>query len=113
MGLSRGLSLPHPTADHRLQKLRQVVLHLLLAALTAALIMGIGLSGMLVAMAPRLLSECVEPLSLLLLPGLFIAIVSAGTHDFLPEVVVRAAAIFWFLAAFLFFTWRARTPNRT
>ncbi len=113
MGLSRGLPLTEPASRPRLfRHLRNAVLHLLLAALTTAVIMGIAITGMLVATAPRLLSEIVEPLSLLLLPGLFFAIASAGTHDFLPEVVVKAAAVFWFLAAFLFFTWRTRTHSR-
>ena len=110
MGLSRGLSLPLPLPVHRtLLWLRDLALRLLLSALAAAVLLGAAYSGMFVAMAPRLISESVEPLSLLLLPGLVFAIISAGPHDFQPETVFKASALFWFLAAFLFFTWRART----
>ena len=113
MGLARGLPLPHPNPGSRfLRHLRGLVLHLVLAALATGALIGIAMSGMLVAMAPRFISESVEPLSLLLLPGLFFAIASAGPHDFEPATVVKASAIFWFLAAFLFFTWRARNRNR-
>ncbi len=91
--------------------LRDLAFRLLLSAFVAAVLLGVACSGMFVAMAPRLLSESVEPLSLLLLPGLVFAIVSAGPHDFQPETVLKASALFWFLAAFLLFTWRARTRS--
>ena len=94
---------------HRhLLHLRAIALRLLLSALTTAAILTVALSGMFVAMAPRLISESVEPLSLLLVPGLLFAIASVGPHDFKPETVIKVAALFWFLVAFLFFTWRAR-----
>ncbi len=113
MGLARGLPLTHPKPRSRfLRHLRGLVFHLLLAAFTTAALIGIAISGMFVAMAPRFISESVEPLSLLLLPGLFFAIASAGPHDFEPQTVVKASAVFWFLATFLFFTWRARIRNR-
>ncbi len=92
-----------------LLRLKDLALRLLLSALAAAVVVAIAYSGMFVAMAPRLISESVEPLSLLLLPGLFVAIVSAGPHDFQPAIVVKISALFWFLVAFLFFSWRART----
>ncbi len=93
----------------RIPRMRALVLRLFFSALAAAAILGIAYSGMFVSMAPRVVSESVEPLSLLLLPGLLFAIVSAGPHDFQPGTVLGAAAVFWFLAAFLFFTWRARS----
>ena len=89
--------------------LRDLGVRLLLSALAAAALVGIAYSGMFVAMAPRLISETVEPLSLLLLPGLLFAIASVGPHDFQPDTVLKASALFWFLATFLLFTWRART----
>ncbi len=91
-----------------LLRLRDLALHLLLSAVVAAAILALACSGMFVAMAPRLISESVEPLSLLLLPGLLFAIASVGPHDFQPETVLQTSALFWFLIAFLFFTWRAR-----
>lgn len=110
MGLSRDLTFTQVAPMHRLLlRLQAIALNLLLSAVTAAVIVAIAYSGMFVAMAPRLISEAVEPLSLLLLPGLLFAIASAGPHDFQPDTVLQASALFWFLIAFLFFTWRART----
>ena len=114
MGLARGLTLHNPASMHRsLLHLRALARRLLLSALPAAALIGIAYSGMFVAMAPRFISEFVEPLSLLLLPGLLFAIASVGPHDFQPETVLKASALFWFLAAFLFFTWRARASRRS
>ena len=109
MGLSRSSIRTREAASHSLRLLQWVMVHLLLAGITAASILGVGLSGMFVAMAPRIISEAVEPFSLLLLPGLFFAIASVGPHDFKPNTVVRAAAVFWFVVAFGFFIWRARS----
>ncbi len=91
--------------------LRALALRLLLSALTSAALLAVAYSGMFVAMAPRWLSESIEPLSLLLLPGLLFAIASVGPHDFKPEAVLKASALFWFLVSFLLYTWRARTRH--
>ena len=94
-----------------LLRLRGIVFRLLLSAVTTAAILAVALSGMFVAMAPRLISESIEPLSLLLLPGLLFAIASVGPHDFKPDTVVKVAALFWFVTAFFFLTWRAHTRS--
>ena len=65
------------------------------AVLLTAVLVSVATAGMFVTSAPRLVSLLLEPFSLLLMPGLVVAIVLAGPHDFSPGSVVFIAAIFY------------------
>ena len=73
----------------------------LLSAAITALLLLVATEAMFVTTAPRLVSLLVEPFSLLLMPGLIVAIALAGAHDFTPGSVVFIAAVFYFA----FFYW--------
>ncbi len=60
----------------------------ILALLLAAAIVALASAGLYVTSAPAVVSLLVEPLSLLLLPGLVAALVAAGPHDFTARAVV-------------------------
>ncbi len=69
---------------------------------------------MFVTSAPKALSLLIEPFSLLLMPGLVVAVLSAGAHDFSPLTVVCVAAAFYFCFFFWVFSrWAKSTPIRT
>lgn len=75
--------------------------HLLAAALLSASLVSAGVIGMFVTSAPRLVSLLMEPLSLLLTPGLAVVIVFAGPHDFAPLAVIWTSLLFYFVAIYL------------
>jgi len=66
------------------------------AALLAALLVSVATVAMYVTSAPKIVSLLVEPFSLLLMPGLVVAVTLSGPHDFSPGSVVFIAAIFYF-----------------
>jgi hypothetical protein len=70
------------------------------AAITTVIVVA-GSAAMFVTSAPRLVSLLVEPFSLLLMPGLVVAILIAGPHDFTPIGVVAIASAFYLA----FFYW--------
>ena len=86
---------------------------LLLSALLTGVLLAVSTAGMCVTSAPRLVSLLVEPFSLLLMPGLVVAIVVAGAHDFSPVSVVWIAAGFYFGFFYLVLTWRAKAAQFT
>ncbi len=65
------------------------------AALLTAVLVAVATAGMFVTSAPELVSLLLEPFSLLLMPGLVVAVMLAGPHDFSPGSVVFVAAIFY------------------
>ena len=66
------------------------------SALLTSVLVAVAAEGLFVTSAPRLVSLLVEPFSLLLMPGLVVAVVLAGPHDFSPLSVVCIAAVFYF-----------------
>ena len=80
------------------------------ALLTAGLIL-LSCAGMYVTTAPRLISLLVEPFSLLLMPGLVVAILIAGAHDFTPTSVVCIAAGVYFGLFYWALAWRAKAAQ--
>jgi hypothetical protein len=69
---------------------------LALSALLTGALMYVACDAMYFTTAPKLISLLVEPFSLLLMPGLVVAIAFAGAHDFTPISVVCIAAAFYF-----------------
>lgn len=59
--------------------------------------MFVATSALFSTTLPAAVSLAVEPLSLLLMPGLFVALATAGSHDIEPNVILRISAIFYFL----------------
>ena len=68
---------------------------LVCAALLSAVLVAVATAGMYVTTAPRLISLLLEPFSLLLMPGLVVAVMLAGPHDFSPGSVVFIAVVFY------------------
>jgi len=67
-----------------------------LAAILATIVLVVaGTSALYVTSAPAWVSLLVEPFSLLLLPGLMVALVTSGSHDFAPEAVIAVSAAFY------------------
>jgi hypothetical protein len=82
---------------------------LLTALVCAAGLTAAATASLYLTAAPKWISLLLEPLSLLLLPGLVLAMVAAGKQDFSPEVVVEAAAVFYLLCVYGWLLWRARS----
>ncbi len=83
----------------------------LLAAAATALLLYVSTQAMLVTTAPKIVSLLVEPFSLFLLPGLVVAVLLAGAHDFTPGAVLFIAAIFY-MAIFYWALTRLSKPAR-
>ena len=81
--------------------------HTGLALLLAAVIVALSAAAMYAAPAPTAVSILVEPLSLLLLPGLLVALVAAGPHDFTAQAVLASAFLIYAVAFFLLLHFRA------
>jgi hypothetical protein len=76
--------------------------------LLAAAIVALASSALYVTSAPPAISLLVEPLSLLLMPGLAVALAAAGPHDFSAwTVVVWSMLIYTILAFFALRRWAA------
>jgi hypothetical protein len=86
---------------------------LAISALLTAVLIAVATEGMFVTSAPRLVSLLVEPFSLLLMPGLVVAVILAGPHDFSPISVVWIAAVFYLGFFFWALTYWHKTRHRT
>jgi hypothetical protein len=85
----------------------------LLSAAITALLLYLATEAMFVSTAPKLVSLVVEPFSLLLMPGLVVAIVLAGPHDFTPGSVLFIAAMFYFAFFYWALTWLSKPARFT
>jgi hypothetical protein len=85
---------------------------MLIALACSAVLTAAATTALYVTAAPKWISLLLEPLSLLLLPGLAIAMVVAGRQDFSPQAVIEASALFYLLCAYAWLLWRvARTRS--
>jgi hypothetical protein len=82
-------------------RIRTVAGRVLLAALLTAALMGAAIGALFVTTAPRMVSVLIEPISVLLMPGLLISLAASGAHDFSINVVVASASVLYFA----FFYW--------
>ena len=85
----------------------------LLSAAITALLIYVATEAMYVTTAPKLVSLIVEPFSLLLMPGLVVAILLAGAHDFTPGSVLFLSAIFYFAFFYGALTWLSKPARFT
>jgi hypothetical protein len=69
--------------------------YFLAASLAAMALVMAGTAALYVTSAPAWVSLLVEPFSLLLLPGLMVALVTSGSHDFAPEAVFAVSVAFY------------------
>ena len=83
---------------------RRLMMALVLSgALTVA-----ATSSLYVTAEPKWISLLLEPLSLLLFPGVAIAMATAGRDDFSPDAVVEASAVFYLVCVYVWLLWRSR-----
>ena len=105
--------LTSPVPKPRLSPLA-VALRVGFAAALSAAILAVSCAALFVTHTPRIVSLLLEPFSLLLVPGLLIAFLAAGTSDFSPILVLRVSSVFYFLLFLLLALRRRRvhTPSR-
>ena len=85
----------------------------LVSSVITAAAVSIATAAMFVTTAPKLVSLLVEPFSLLLMPGLVVAIIIAGPHDFSPGSVVFISAVFYFAFFYWALTWLSKPARFT
>jgi len=114
MGLTATMT-PGPVASNKLSLVGIVARRILLAALLTTLTMVAAIGAMFVTTAPQIVCVLIEPLSLLLMPGLLAALLSSGPTDLSPVSVVMVATGFYFAFFCLALWWldRARRARRT
>ncbi len=94
-----------------LQKLSAIALRLLLSAFCSCALVAVAVSALFVTSAPESISMLTEPVSLLLMPGLMIAMLSANLHDYSPFVVIQGSLIFYCVLFYAVFRSRALTKT--
>lgn len=82
---------------------------LAISAMLTACLVTLAAEAMFVTSSPKLVSLLVEPFSLLLMPGLVVAVIVAGPHDFSPLGVVSLTAAFYFGFFYWALTYWARS----
>jgi hypothetical protein len=82
------------------------------AAIASCLLVSVAVGALYVTSLPKYLALALEPASLLLMPGLVIAIAVAGQHDFAASVVVEVSAGFYLVVFWLWFRCRARASRQ-
>jgi hypothetical protein len=83
------------------------MLRVVLAGAATALVVWVAAAAMLFTTAPAYVSLIVEPLSLLLLPGLAVGVYVTGPHELDPKMVVEGSVIFYFVCFLVGLEWRA------
>ena len=87
------------------------VLRVVVAGMLTAVVIGAACAGMLCTRGPEWLSLSVEPLSLLLLPGLLVGIAASGPHELDTPLILDSATLFYFglfVAGLEAHAWRQR-----
>jgi hypothetical protein len=95
--LLRDRHVPEDLAQRGPVPFAAFLLRVVLAGVFTAALVWIASVAMLLDTAPAWVSLVFEPLSLFLLPGLVVAMVTAGKHDLNPSVVVAASGVFYFV----------------
>lgn len=89
-----------------------ILWRLFFASLATAVTIGLASLGQFFATAPEWISLTLEPLSLLLLPGFAVALMTAGLHDLDPSIIVQASIIFYLIFFYVWLTWQSRRKAR-
>jgi len=79
-----------------------------MATLLTAVLMAVATAAIFVTTAPKWVSLAIEPVSLILLPGLIVSVVLAGPHDFSPWIVVWVSSGLYFVSFYGALWLRAR-----
>ena len=78
----------------------------------SAILTATAVAAVYATTGPAIVCLLIEPLSLLLFPGLVVALGAAGAHDFSPNSVIYAAFAWYVIFFYLIFTWRYRRRAR-
>jgi hypothetical protein len=84
---------------------------LLAASLAAFALTAVAVGAVHLTAAPKYISLLLEPLSLLLTPGLVVSLLAAGAHDFSAELVSMAAFFFYFVVFYVVFAHRDKRAS--
>jgi hypothetical protein len=93
-------------------RLRLLVARAALSMLYSAVLVGLAVATVFLTTEPPLLSYLLEPVSLLLLPGLMVSLMAAGAHDFNASTVLYASFVWYIVFFYLLLTWRYRRKAR-
>ena len=110
-----GRFVPQELGGRNLGAIPSVLLRFLYASIAAAAIVGIGSAAMLFTTGPEWASLLFEPMSLVLLPGLFVGMVLSGAHDLEPRIVLLGTIVFYIILIFALLelqAWRQRRRQR-
>lgn len=89
-----------------------ILWRLFLASLATAVTIGLASLGQFFTTAPEWISLTLEPLSLLLLPGFTVALITAGLHDLDTSIIVQVSIGFYLIFFYVWLTWRSRRKAR-
>ncbi len=90
----------------------RLLLDLALSAIASALIVGAGALALFSASWPKWLSLTVEPVSLLLAPGVVASLLFTRIHDYTEEAILQTDLLFYFLLMFVLLVGSRRRARR-
>lgn len=105
-------SLSQPAGGRRYAGFVALMGRMVLASVTAAIVVGAGSAAMLFTTGPEWASLVFEPISLVLLPGLFVGMAVSGPHDLDTHVVLNGTIVLYFFAFWLLLELRAWRKRR-
>lgn len=107
-----GSSVPKELGGQGLGPFAALMARIVLAGVIAAAIVGIGSGGLMFTTGPEWASLLFEPVSLVLLPGLFVGMFATGPHDLEPHVVMNGTIVFYFVLVWAALEWRGWRQRR-
>ena len=98
-------------APHAKTRAAQILTRAACAILCAALVVGAAMAANYLTTASKSISLLFEPVSLLLMPGLIVSILTAGPHDYSPHNVTIVSLAFYFVFFYAVLHWLSRRRN--
>jgi hypothetical protein len=94
-----------------IRPLFQILIRAAFAMLCAVLVVGAAILATNLTTAPKSVSLLLEPISLLLMPGLLASILTAGPHDYSPHTVANVSFVFYAVFFYGALHWLSRRRN--
>jgi hypothetical protein len=94
-----------------IRPLVQILIRAVLGILCAVLLVGAAILATNLTTAPKAISLLFEPISLLLMPGLLVSMLTSGPHDYSPHFVAYVSFVFYAVFFYGVLHWLSRRRN--
>ena len=94
-----------------IRPLTRILIRAACAMLCAGLVVGAAMAANYLTTASKSISLLFEPISLLLMPGLVVSILTSGPHDYSPHNVAVVSLVFYAVFFYAALHWLSRRRN--